>query len=78
MLCSLTTASTVNNYVKPKISNNLDLEINDSRHPVVEKLVPRNEYIVNDIKIGGNGNKINVIESNYNNLKQLLIDARNN
>ena len=61
VLCSLTTASTVNNYVKPKISNNLDLEINDSRHPVVEKLVHRNEYIVNDIKIGGNGNKINVL-----------------
>ncbi|MFL2804210.1 MAG: DNA mismatch repair protein MutS [Dehalococcoidia bacterium] len=61
VLYSLTTASTVNNYVKPTISNNLNLEINDSRHPVVEKLVPRNEYIVNDIKIGGNGNKINVL-----------------
>ena len=61
VISSLTIAAQENNYIRPNISNNLNTEVIDSRHPVVERILPKNEYIPNDIKIGNPENKINVL-----------------
>jgi DNA mismatch repair protein MutS len=36
------------NYCKPTLTNGLDLRIHEGRHPVVEDLMPRNEFVPND------------------------------
>lgn len=61
VISSLTIAAQENNYIRPNISNNLNTEVIDSRHPVVEKILSKNDYIPNDIKIGNPENKINVL-----------------
>ena len=39
-----------NNYVRPLVDDSTDLEINNGRHPVIEKqLPPGEEYIANDL-----------------------------
>ncbi len=46
---SLADVAATNNYVKPKfIKNSSVLNIVDGRHPVVETLLKRNEYVAND------------------------------
>ena len=41
-----------NGYTKPIIENSSALEINDGRHPVIEKLLPTGEqYIANDVML---------------------------
>ncbi len=45
---SLAEVAEVNNYVKPKISDNGAINIVDGRHPVVECLLKANEYVAND------------------------------
>ena len=51
-----------NNYVKPIISNNNKIVINDSRHPVVEKLLPADkDFIENDIYLDCKNKQIAII-----------------
>lgn len=42
--------SVKNNYVRPTISNNFDLEIDGARHVIVENLIKPEKYIENDVK----------------------------
>ena len=51
-----------NNYVKPVFSNNVELEFLNSRHPVVEKLLPVNkEFIPNDLSMNQKDKQIAII-----------------
>ncbi len=51
-----------NEYVKPKMSQKPVLEIRDSRHPVVETLLPIGEdFIPNDVKLDSKTNQIVLI-----------------
>ena len=54
VLCSFATVSENNNYVRPELTNN-ELEIINSRHPVVEKVI-KTEFVSNDIKMDKNTN----------------------
>lgn len=47
-LCSLAIVALENNYCKPCIVENGPLEIEEGRHPVVEKMIPRNTFVAND------------------------------
>ena len=59
---SLTNIAKNNNYVKPIISNSNNILIKDSRHPVVEKLLPLGEdFIANDICLSTNEKQIAII-----------------
>ncbi len=59
---SLTNIAIYNNYVKPIVSNDDVLEIKDSRHPVIEKLLPLGEdFIANDINLDTIKNQIGII-----------------
>jgi len=51
-----------NNYVKPIIINDQILKIENSRHPVIEKILPDNKkFITNDLLISSNESQIHII-----------------
>ena len=52
VLSSFATVSEANNYIRPTLTEN-ELEIIDSRHPVVEKVMTE-EFVPNDIKMDKN------------------------
>lgn len=54
VLCSFATVSENNNYIRPTLTDN-ELEIINSRHPVVEKVI-KTEFVSNDIKMDKNTN----------------------
>ena len=59
---SLTNIAKNNNYVKPIISNDNNILIKNSRHPVVEKLLPLGEdFIANDICLSTDEKQIAII-----------------
>jgi DNA mismatch repair protein MutS len=39
-------------YVRPSVDNGFDLEIIGGRHPVVERMMPRDRFIPNDVRLG--------------------------
>ena len=48
VMISFATAAIENGYVRPEISNEFDMKIIEGRHPVVEKLIGRGEFVSND------------------------------
>ncbi len=50
IIVSFASLSIENNYVKPNIIDTFDLEIINGRHPVVEKLIGREEYVANNVR----------------------------
>ena len=52
MMQALTTVAEDNNYVKPNITLERNINIKEGRHPVVEKVI-KNDYIANDIIMSG-------------------------
>jgi DNA mismatch repair protein MutS len=42
-------------YVRPEVHTGFDLEIRAGRHPVVETMMPREEFIPNDLVLDGDG-----------------------
>lgn len=50
--------ATKNSYVKPVITEDEKLEIIGGRHPVVESLIPRGEYVKNNITLDESNNLI--------------------
>lgn len=59
---SLAEVAVRNNYVKPEIHEEGDLEISGGRHPVVERLLPMGEpFIPNDIFLSNNSDQIMII-----------------
>ncbi len=55
MMSSLATVAEENNYVKPNITKERNINIIDGRHPVVEK-VSKSDYVPNDVIMGQNTN----------------------
>ena len=48
VMISFATAAIENGYVRPEISNEFDMKIIEGRHPVVEKLIGRGDFVSND------------------------------
>ena len=48
VIISFATAAIENGYVRPEISNGFDMKIIEGRHPVVEKLIGRGDFVSND------------------------------
>ncbi len=42
-------------YVRPEVHTGFELEIRGGRHPVVETMMPREEFIPNDVVLGDDG-----------------------
>ncbi|WP_096199459.1 DNA mismatch repair protein MutS [Bacillus sp. FJAT-45350] len=51
VLQSFATVSEQQHYTKPNFSKEREVRIIDGRHPVVEKVIPRGEYVANDVSL---------------------------
>ena len=54
VIISFSTIAVENDYVKPEINKNFDLEIINGRHPVVEKLIGKSDFVSNNTLITEN------------------------
>lgn len=50
-----------NDFIKPKINENGETKIENGRHPVVEKVIPKGEFIPNDTIINKEDNQLLII-----------------
>ncbi|GAB4311770.1 MAG: DNA mismatch repair protein MutS [Bacteroidales bacterium] len=61
-LLSFAMVSAENNYKRPKINDNLVIDIREGRHPVIEKgLPPGEKYVPNDIRLDTESQQILII-----------------
>ncbi|MBP5401529.1 MAG: DNA mismatch repair protein MutS [Treponema sp.] len=51
VICSFAHAAVLNKWIKPDVDESYDFDIKEGRHPVVEKHLPKGEFVPNDIKI---------------------------
>jgi DNA mismatch repair protein MutS len=51
VLASLAEAASRESYVRPEISEEFELDIIGGRHPVVERMMPREKFIPNDVAL---------------------------
>lgn len=61
VLASFAEVSYMNNYIKPKITNNDEIIIKNSRHPVVELVLEEELFVPNDIHLDCNENQMVII-----------------
>ncbi|HDI79259.1 MAG TPA: DNA mismatch repair protein MutS [Desulfobacteraceae bacterium] len=61
VLCCLSEVAEQNNYTCPGIDENMDIVIEEGRHPVIEKRMVDEEFIPNDIVINDKDQKILII-----------------
>ncbi|MBF0593320.1 MAG: DNA mismatch repair protein MutS, partial [Nitrospirae bacterium] len=61
MLQCLATVAKMNNYVRPSVNNSPRLDINDGRHPVVERAASTTRFIPNDTLLDLDENKLLII-----------------
>ena len=60
-LCSLAVVAVKNNYCRPEITLDNEINIVDGRHPVVEKMLKDTLFVPNDTHIGSIDNQIAII-----------------
>ncbi len=60
-LISLATAAANGNYIRPEMNDSDAIDIEDGRHPVIEKNLGYNEFIPNDIRLDNKENMVMVI-----------------
>ena len=51
VLGTLAEAASREGYVRPEVGEGFDLEITAGRHPVVERMMPRDQFIPNDVRL---------------------------
>lgn len=61
-LQSFATVAISNNYCRPEVTDSLDIDIKQGRHPVIETLMPLgDEYVANDVFINNDDQQIIII-----------------
>jgi DNA mismatch repair protein MutS len=58
VIASLAEAAERESYVRPVVTGGFDLSITAGRHPVVERMMPREKFIPNDIRLPDNARMI--------------------
>ncbi len=61
VIASLALVAEQNNYVKPEINESGSIEIRGGRHPVVEKMLPYEQFIPNDTVMDNDKNLVSII-----------------
>ncbi len=61
VLASFSAVAQQNQYVKPKINEKGIVDIKGGRHPVVEKMIPNNMFVANDVYLDNHSNLISII-----------------
>ena len=49
------------NYVMPVIDDSGEIDIKEGRHPVIEKMLPRNEFVANDTYLNNGTDRFSII-----------------
>jgi len=49
------------NYSRPKITQGTDLKLENGRHPLIEHIIPENQFIANDTELNSTNNQIMII-----------------
>jgi len=52
VLAGLATIAANGNYCRPTLSRDSVLDIRDGRHPVLDRLLPRGQFVPNDVRLG--------------------------
>jgi DNA mismatch repair protein MutS len=55
VLAALAEVATRRAYVRPEVHTGFDLDIRNGRHPVVETMMPREDFIPNDLSLDSSG-----------------------
>ena len=53
LMTAFATLAEERRYGRPEVDDSLELEIREGRHPVIEQLLPDEEFIPNDTVVGG-------------------------
>ena len=61
VLANLAQLAYKNNYAKPKFNDEGYIDIKQSRHPVIEKILKDEEFIPNDVQMNNKDNQISLI-----------------
>ena len=61
VLTSFAEISSDYNYVMPIIDESGEIDIKEGRHPVIEKMLPRNEFIANDTYLNNEADRFSII-----------------
>ena len=61
VFASLSLVASRNNYVRPTVNSRGVIDIRGGRHPVVERMIPNDMFIANDVKLDNGENRIAVI-----------------
>jgi DNA mismatch repair protein MutS len=61
VFCSFAQVACENDYVKPKVHAGGHIDIKQGRHPVVEKMVGRKEFVPNDMRLDQDREQIAII-----------------
>ncbi len=60
-LCSFATVADDMNYVRPQVDNSGVIDIQDGRHPVIEKILPSGSFVQNDTYLDKDQNRLSII-----------------
>ena len=60
-LCSFATVADDLNYVRPQVDNSGVIDIQDGRHPVIEKILPSGSFVQNDTYLDKDQNRLSII-----------------
>ena len=58
VICSFAHAAIINRWVKPEVNDSYKFEIEEGRHPVVEKHLPSGQFVPNSINIGAEDDSV--------------------
>ncbi len=61
VLCGLAELALQQGYVRPKIVDEAILEIEEGRHPVLDKMLPQGEFVPNDCMVGSEHGRVLLI-----------------
>ena len=58
VICSFAHAAIINRWVKPEVNDSFKFEIEEGRHPVVEKHLPSGQFVPNSISISAEDDSV--------------------
>ncbi|MFH1077461.1 MAG: DNA mismatch repair protein MutS [Pseudomonadota bacterium] len=61
VVCALAETAALHGYVKPRISNEGILNIEDARHPVIEQMMPARRFVPNSINMDNESEQVLII-----------------
>lgn len=61
VICSLAEAADRENYCRPDVTPEDEINIKDGRHPVVERMLEQGAFVPNDVFLDMNDNRISII-----------------